>query len=1114
MEVNNSIIENIVKNITKYIMISLFTVYIVIEIITITKFSFNYNYNFNYGNKLKSECKNKNIEFETERYQLYNNILSNIFENNTKKIYNYTIVLSVILIFAIIFGLLITYILYHYINDIINSDENNSTKFTILCYMMMILICGFSLIILPLFIGYNLDKNNSHKTNEFNNYIKYAEYGFAILLLVMIIIHVNTYNIAKNYSYTTNFIIALSVIFYLCIYLVKSIISYYKKKSVIVEYHFENIKSRDDYITNLLKNELNVNIKVLNDYMLKLFNIDFKNIDLNLYTSILIISLVLISLLMIFNRSKGLTKYINNEISFRELLDCLLYNKSRCEYFLFTFRESNIIYNFVILPIIFVILVIITINSTINYNEIINKNIILDPLIIYKTEINSVNNNFTNILDNDKISYKEKKSVDRNIANSILLVLYNEIFSDMIALSNEDKRDFKEFDNINILPKFNYIFNNKKEILNYQELDEYDIEKYFINKCGESIFVNTNLNSKCKENNKFMLYYILRSVFLYKPLSTISIEYINDHTNAEYNFYKNILKYKIYTALINFKNEKNYLGISKLSDNNYEKNCTLNVKFEHPKVTKEELLSLLGKLIHTESAIDKYKDIFENNINTKDTKEKIVETVDELLTREDLGEFKNQRTLIKSYIDLNINTSQAHKNILKDRIDTLELTNNIIKSHKTVIETIINKFVEYIIEVKTKYFFKFKGNTEEITISLDDLDNKFRKEIETVDDDLVSEFITIYKNIIKTTFNDINKELSDYSENNNDYHKQNNVSNYLLNNYYIANNKNIKTHIEKIDTNRYTNTRLDEPEIVEEPTTKIIKNIMNNIMCVLYYNHYFILEIKNKYSNSYVKSLIDNVKSIYDDRNENKKYVDLKKEYIIKINQLIIILNNTIYNKQMSGNIDKINKNIEDSNVNNYIVNEIVNFDNSNTYNKLQLHESIDYIKNFVENTQSIEPELHLISDDYINNIYGLQNKIDFFIYYIKESEIDTSKYNEKNKEFINNMLIEQKNLLEIISNADADNLNFNELLNEHNYINKFNKSIQDYNDYYNRLYNIKNQEIITENSNNNYKSTYSNKSNKEKSVIVHQNANISSNILLILLSIYLIIFYILIKLK
>ena len=107
-ELNSFIIQNIIKNITKYIIISLFIIYVIIEIISISKFSFDYNYYNNYGKNLKIVCKNKNFEFETDRYQLYNNILKNILQNDTNKSYNYIIILSIILMFSIIFGLLIS----------------------------------------------------------------------------------------------------------------------------------------------------------------------------------------------------------------------------------------------------------------------------------------------------------------------------------------------------------------------------------------------------------------------------------------------------------------------------------------------------------------------------------------------------------------------------------------------------------------------------------------------------------------------------------------------------------------------------------------------------------------------------------------------------------------------------------------------------------------------------------------------------------------------------------------------------------------------------------------------------------------------------------------------
>ena len=101
---------------------------------------------------------------------------------------------------------------------------------------------------------------------------------------------------------------------------------------------------------------------------------------------------------MIFNRTKTLEDYIKGTIDYNKLIECLLYNDNLCKDYLFKPDEIRIIYNFIVLPIIFILLITLTINSTISYNEVINKHLILQPLIIYKTEIANVNNNFTNIL--------------------------------------------------------------------------------------------------------------------------------------------------------------------------------------------------------------------------------------------------------------------------------------------------------------------------------------------------------------------------------------------------------------------------------------------------------------------------------------------------------------------------------------------------------------------------------------------------------------------------------------------------------------------------------------------------------------------------------------------
>lgn len=1141
-DVDSSIIQNITNNITKYMIISLFAIYVIMEIITITKFTFDYNYNYNYGKKLKDACNNKNIEFETNRYQLYNNILNNILQNTTNSSYNYIIFLSIILIFAIIFGLLITYILYNYINDIISIDKDNTDKFKLFCYLMMIMICGFCLIIVPLYIGYHFDKNNQFKLDIFDRYVKYGEYLIGILITIMVIINMNVYKIQykSDYNYGNNFVISMGLLFYLCLYLTKSVISFYKKKINIINYKNEDIKSHHDFINNFLKTELDTNSNIFNEYLLKLFYIDYNKIDLNFYTSILIIALILITILLIFNRTKTLQEYIKGTIDYKKLIECLLYNDNVCENFLFEPKETRIIYNFIVLPIVFILLITITINSTINYNEVINKNLILHPLIIYKTEIDNVNNSFTNILHNDKFAYKEKKSVDRNIANTILLVLYNEIFSDMLLMTSDSEKQMNEVylkevadkikENkdrykINILPKFKYIFNNKKEILNYNKLDEYNINNYLENECGDNIFMSKNLNSECHETNRFILFYLIRSVFLYKPIADIDGD---KHDKNDYDFYKKILRYKIYKSLVYYKNEKNYLGNAKLNDNNYENNCTLNIKYEHPKITKEELLILLGKLMKNleEQSKLNYKDIFKNNINTNETKENIYQQIQDLIANREYSDLAREgiKEIINTYIDLNINKSAAHIQLLEDRIDKIKFNNNLIEKYETTINTVIDHFITYITEVQIAYYNEFNIDGGDLKIELSALDNIFKKG-EGDNADKINRFIETYKKIIKRNFDNINVNLSNYEIGENEYHKQNNVTNYLLNNYNLSNNNRIKTYVEKINKESYKNSRLLDNSNAnpdQEDTDKKIKIFIDSIIISFYYNHYFILEIKNKYSESYLKSLLNSVKTLYDNNDDNKNYKELKKEYIIKINELIIILKYTLDNTISNGNTDKISNYIKKSSVNEYIVDELIKFDKNNDNKKIILNENIDNIKDFVENTENIKNFLEnkdayrdtfdysLITNEYVNNIKGIYNKIEFFVSYIEKEQIKSSKYNKKNIEFIINMLMEQKKLLEIISNADVNKLNFNSVLKEFKYLEKFDNIISDYNNYYREYYNIEFKNLINEQDE--QKSTYTNSSDKEKSNIVYKNANIASNMVLLLLTIYIIILYLLIK--
>jgi len=98
IKINLYRINNKILKLIFYIIIS---IYLFIQFILLSNFLFKYFKSKNYGYLLEKICQTKNTEFESERFQLYNNIDEFKIEHN-KKI-NYTLILSLILIYGIIY---------------------------------------------------------------------------------------------------------------------------------------------------------------------------------------------------------------------------------------------------------------------------------------------------------------------------------------------------------------------------------------------------------------------------------------------------------------------------------------------------------------------------------------------------------------------------------------------------------------------------------------------------------------------------------------------------------------------------------------------------------------------------------------------------------------------------------------------------------------------------------------------------------------------------------------------------------------------------------------------------------------------------------------------------
>ena len=1126
---NIALIENITKKITYFVVFGIITIYILFQFISVSNFSYNYLKLKNYGNNLKKRCKNNNIEYETSRYQIYNNILNYLLNNDKDNKSNYFIILIIFIIFVIFFSLLTTYILYKIIDEIKYINLNNTEEFKFLCTILIIITCLISITYLPIYIGKQLDNNNKWDIYEFEKYMKYILNGFILLCSIILLIRFNVYNNFRNYTYGNIFIITLIGIYVGIVYYTKKIIDFYKNNIVKIDYKYESIKNIEDKKNHILKEYNNDEIfnkdrNIISEYLYDIFGLkyyknsildkDFDNI--NIYIYIIQIILIILGILLIINRLKGLNKlYIDK--NFKNFLDCLLYRIKDCDNLLYYNKEIKILYNFLFIPLSIILVIYIIINSTINFNNNLNENIIIKPLIIYKRELNEINNNFENLISNDKLDYTYLKSIDKNTANAILLVLYNDIFSDFLSLDNDmdivnglkwertnnisegeelihdelsnnlsEKKEFtlnewKKFNinnlnskhyikvggsyyrpsinitnntafinEINITPEFHFTVGNIEEsIIDYSNLKEYDINYYLNNKYNKNdIFklneYSKNVNKQCNTINKYLIYYIIRKIFLYNPIAN---EIKNSKSyDKKYNYYKNILKYKILKAIQNIKNNKNYLGDNNLDiNNNHTINNIISIKNKDPKLNITEINKLYEIYPDDNSVIILLKEEFQ--------KELVRENID--------------RTNADALLNI-LNNSKYHllynnnklSNIIEKRI--IELLKNISLSDELIekINKIINNYIEFIIKTQKSYYINLCDNSDNCDINDIELISKYKTDItnNNLDSENIIRFINTYKNDIKILFDNINIELKEFNkkkESDKKYknNNKNKLSKYIIDNYNSLNkddnylNKEIVL-INKSDCNNNKKIKINDKN---EKVYEILSVIINDILLTFYFNNYLILKVYNSYNELHLDALIKNIQNIY--KNDNKNLKEIKIEYVALLNKLRLILDKTINNDQMSELILYDNDNLIDISLNEKIIDNMIKFDKNNEDNKYNLNIAINNIKTFQKSI--IIKDGTEITKDIINNVMGLNNKIEIYIKYVENniSNIDT-KLNDKTKNLINNISILQNEIFNKLKNSDLLVLNFNNIINSLNYEDKFNKYISEYSEYYNSIYN------------------------------------------------------------
>jgi|UniRef100_A0A6C0JN70 hypothetical protein len=571
IKINLYRINNKILKLIFYIIIS---IYLFIQFILLSNFLFKYFKSKNYGYLLEKICQTKNTEFESERFQLYNNIDEFKIEHN-KKI-NYTLILSLILIYGIIYGMILSYIIYDFYYNIIITENNDIKK--MFYYVLLSLSSIISIGYLPYYIGIKFDNIKNKILLEADDYLLNI---FTILSVILLI--VNYYKKFKS-NYNNILLITLIITFYLIIYYIKKFINMYKN----------NIGN-----DNIIKNELNEN-DLLKNYIIEIFGLKYyyekieKNDDnnINYYIFLAQIFIIILIILFLINNIKNIFNFFKN-YNLEQLLNCLFYrNNSICEYILYNAADSRLLYNIFSRPIIIIILLVIIIYSISVYNKYFNNFIITQPKIIYNGNIKLIDKEFNKLLHNDKIDYNTTTSIEKNVANAIQLVLYNEIFGKVLQYDKDSEyiEDYNEYiKHINFVPDFKYDFDKKDRIIKYSELEEYNIKKYLNN----IFYENKTSKEKCDEMN-------INKYFLKKFIENI---YFNDQINdgekcSREELRKKKLKYKIYKSIKNIKNGYNYIGNSKFDNTKIEINNKIDINIDYSvisDITISEINDLLGK---------------------------------------------------------------------------------------------------------------------------------------------------------------------------------------------------------------------------------------------------------------------------------------------------------------------------------------------------------------------------------------------------------------------------------------------------------------------------------------------------------------------------------------
>ena len=438
-----------------------------------------------------------------------------------------------------------------------------------------------------------------------------------------------------------------------------------------------------------------------------------------------------------------------------------------------------------LIPLLCLFIVLFIINSTINYNTLLNKYVIQYPNNIYKQHLNDVNYKFNPIIEDEYLKYKNKNNIPKNVADGIVSIIINSLLNRNLYT--------KELNNIIKYPnikqnndEYNYNFNNmiKNNSINiFYGRGEYEENCNLVNyKKVYSLIKNTLIFSNNKLLDK-LLKEIENKSFNKNKDEIINIIYYEILEKKEYSDFKVnlaqfkdkiksiILKSLYHTVILNkYYNNKDKLDYLTLEEIDIYANSN-NKTSEYDDIVNNIIKKYIELIVYNLYLLSEIK----NNL----TIEEILIYLNNDYTEGELPPIKFKNSIIK-YINNYI------KNIDEFFIElNIILTNNVVNRYN-ISNYIINNYnnvnrEKYIKNIIYPYNEKKKNTNNELLENIKKINDNYYKikrhfcnndieqiftdkcQLKIVDKNNAKKDI---KNLLENNINDIDNFIEMYNDNN------------------------------------------------------------------------------------------------------------------------------------------------------------------------------------------------------------------------------------------------------------------------------------------------------------------------------------------------------------